>query len=331
MQPFQYTSPRTEAEAVAFLSDFEGETAVLAGGTDLLSLLKSEVAHPRRIVDITGIPSLKSIEAADDGSVVIGALATLEDLITSPLLADYPSLVDVVQGIKAIQVQQNGTVGGDLCCLPNCWYFRNGHGLLARQDGASLPEAGDNRYHAIFGNQGPAKFVSASRLSPPLVAWGAQVRIAGPRSSDERWLPLSDFHLAPRTDRQGVTVLKPGQLVTHVKLPAAVGQLSAAYEVLEINGLDWPQAACAATISLDEFGLVRSARIVLGHVAPTPWISAPAISALIGQPLSDATAEAAAAAAVSEATPLSGNRYRVHQAKAAVKRAILRAAGAPVV
>lgn len=327
MKPFQYASPETEAEAIALLSDFDGETAVLAGGTDLMSLLKGEIVGPARVVDITGVSSLKSIEPTEDGGVMIGALATLEDLADSPLIADYPSLGDVVSGVRAIQVQQNGTLGGDLCCLPNCWYFRNGFSLLARPNGQSLPEEGDNRYHAIFGNGGPAKFVSASRFAPPLIAWGGEVRIAGPRSTDERWLPLEDFYLSPKTDKQGVTVLKPGQLVTHIRLPATEGRISAAYEVLELTGLDWPQAACAAAIALDEFGLVKAARIVLGHVAPTPWFSAPAVSALIGQPLDERTAEAAATAAISEATPLSNNRYKVPQAKAAVKRSILRAGG----
>jgi xanthine dehydrogenase YagS FAD-binding subunit len=327
MRPFQYCSPRTEAEAVAMLSDAPGTTAVLAGGTDLVSLLKSEVLGPERVVDISGVESLRTIEPADDGGVTIGALATLEDLAASALLADYPSLSDVVRGVKAIQVQQQGTVGGDLCCLPNCWYFRQGFGLLARRDGVSLPEQGDNRYHAILGNRGPAKFVSASRLAPALIAWGAQARIAGPRSSDERWLPLADLYLSPKTDAQGITVLKPGQLLTHLRLPASDGRLSGAYEVLELNGLDWPQAACAATLRVDASGVIQQALVVLGHVAPTPWISAPATSALIGQRLSTAAAELAARAAVSEATPLSGNEYKVLQAQAAVKRSILRAAG----
>ena len=88
-----------------------------------------------------------------------------------------------MDGIRAIQMQQSGTIGGDLCHLPNCWYYRNGHGLLAMQDGESLVAAGDNRYHAILGNTGPAKFVSASRFAPATVAWGAKVRVIGPTST----------------------------------------------------------------------------------------------------------------------------------------------------
>src|SRR5690606_35224179 len=146
----------------------------------------------------------------------------------------------------------------------------------------------DNRYHAIFGNSGPAKFVSASRFAPALIAWGAQVRIAGPEPDQEQWLPLGQFYVTPKTDRQGVTVLQPGQLLTHVWLPAAEGQLSATYDVLEMEGLDWPLASAGVTLQVDA-GLVRRAVVVLGHVAPTPWISYPAADVLIGRPLTPRT------------------------------------------
>jgi xanthine dehydrogenase YagS FAD-binding subunit len=323
MTNFEYACPETEQEAVEFLGEHRGETAVLAAGTDLAALLKSRVVKPRRVVDITRIESLRGVEPNGDG-VLIGALTTLEDIHDSPLLADYPCLRDVVDGIRAIQIQQNGTLGGDLCHLPNCWYFRNGYGLLAREDGRSLADEGDNRYHAVFGNSGPAKFISASRFAPGLVAWDALVRIVGPGPKDETWLPLEEFYVAPKTERQGVTALQPGQLITHVQLPLAEQRLSATYEVLEMQGLDWPLAAAACTLELD-VGVVRRAKVVLGHVAPTPWVSDLAASALIGQPVTPETAELAGQAAVSEATPLWNNEYKVQLAKTSVKRALLRA------
>ncbi len=323
MTNFEYASPQSETEAVEMLTEYRGETAVLAAGTDLVALLKRHVVQPRRVVDITQIESLRGIQPTSEG-VMIGALTTLEEIEDSAALAEYPCLTDVVDGVRAIQIQQNGTLGGDLCHLPNCWYFRNGYGLLARENGRSLAEEGDNRYHAIFGNQGPAKFVSASRFAPPLVAWDAKLRVIGPGPDDEAWLPLEEFYVAPKTDRQGATVLKRGQLVTHVSLPPAQSVLSAAYEVLELEGLDWPLAAAACTLEQDR-GLVRRAKIVLGHVAPTPWVSHLAASALIGQAVTPETADLAGAAAVSEATPLWNNEYKVQLAKTSVKRALLRA------
>ena len=325
MKAFEYARPETEAEAIEFLGTDAGQTAVLAGGTDLVSLMKAELLTPSRVVDLKRIPSLGEVTRAD-GGVQIGSLVTLSNLIQHPLLGGYRSLFDVVEGVRAIQVQENGTVGGDLCHLPNCWYFRSGYGLLALDKGVSLPEAGDNRYHAILGNSGPAKFVNASRFAPALIAWGAKVRVIGPQPDQAEWLPMEYFYISPKTNSQGNTVLKAGQLISHVWLPDAAETASATYEVLQTEGLDWPLASAGVTLGLDG-GYVREARIVMGHVAPVPWIANDAARMLIGQPLNDDTAGMAADAAVARATPLSMNEYKVQLARTAVKRALLKAAG----
>jgi xanthine dehydrogenase YagS FAD-binding subunit len=251
-------------------------------------------------------------------------LTTLEDLQDEPLAAQHHGLLHVVDGVRAIQIQSMGTLGGDLCHLPNCWYFRNGYGLLAMEDGESLVASGDNRYHAIFANQGPAKFVSASRFAPALIAWGARVRVIGPQPGDEEWLPVEFFFQTPRTDSQGVTVLGDGQLVSHLWVPDAQQTRSATYDVMQLEGLDWPLASASVCLDL-EGGLVRAARVVLGHVAPIPWVSHAAAEVLLGQPVTEATADLAGEAAVSGASPLSHNEYRVRLARTAVKRAILKA------
>ena len=325
MKAFEYARPETEAEAIEFLGTDAGQTAVLAGGTDLVSLMKAELLTPSRVVDLKRIPSLGEVTRAD-GGVQIGSLVTLSNLIQHPLLGGYRSLFDVVEGVRAIQVQESGTVGGDLCHLPNCWYFRSGYGLLALDKGVSLPEAGDNRYHAILGNSGPAKFVNASRFAPALIAWGAKVRVIGPQPDQAEWLPMEYFYISPKTNSQGNTVLKAGQLISHVWLPDAAETASATYEVLQTEGLDWPLASAGVTLGLDG-GYVREARIVMGHVAPVPWIANDAARMLIGQPLNDDTAGMAADAAVARATPLSMNEYKVQLAQTAVKRALLKAAG----
>ena len=325
MKPFEYARPETEIEALELINDHAADTAVLAGGTDLITLLKRELVAPSRVVDIKRVASMRGVTRAD-GGVLVGALTSLEDAFESPLLAGHHSLLHVVDATRAIQIQQSGTVGGDLCHLPNCWYFRSGYGLLGLEKGESLVETGDNRYHAIFGNRGLAKFVSASRFAPAMIAWGARVRIIGPQPDQEEWLPLEYFYITPRTARQGVTVLKPGQLVSHVWLPEAEQTQSAGYEVIPTEGLDWPLGAAAACLEI-EGGSVRNARIVMGHVAPVPWVAREAAQAVLGRPINENTAELAGRAAVAAATPLSGNGYKVQIAKTAVKRALLRAAG----
>ncbi len=325
MRPFEYAHPQTEAEALDLLNDHQAHTAVLAGGTDLISLMKLDLLAPERVVDVGRVASMRGVAQVGDG-VMIGALTTLEEMADSPLLAGYRSLQNVIDGVRSIQVQSMGTVGGDLCHLPNCWYFRNGYGLLAVENGESLVETGDNRYHAILGNRGPAKFVSASRFAPATIAWGAKVRVIGPAFDDEEVLPLEYFFITPKTETQGVTVLKPGQLISHLWLPEAGSTRSATYEVLQMEGLDWPLASAATCLDV-EGGRVRDARIVMGHVAPVPWLSQEAAAAVIGGPINEETAARAGEAAVASATPLSGNGYKVQLAKTAVKRALLRAAG----
>jgi xanthine dehydrogenase YagS FAD-binding subunit len=325
MHPYEYAQPRTESEAVMLLTERNGPTAVLAAGMDLVVLLKQSLLKPERVVDLSRIESLRGIVATSEG-VTIGALTTLDEIAASPYLRAYAALSDVVEGVRAIQVRQTGTLGGDLCHLPNCWYSRSGYGLLGRDGNRSLPEIGDNRYHSIFGNSGPAKYVSASRFAPSLIAWGARVRIVGPEPDQEAWLPLDEFYITPRHTREGISVLQPGQFLTHVQLPSAGQRVSASYEVLELQGLDWPLASAAATLEIDRYR-VRGANIVLGHVAPVPWISHLAASALVGQPVTPVTAARAAEAAVSEATPLSHNAYKVQLARTSVCRALLKATG----
>ena len=333
MRSFEYARPETEAEALELLAEHGGNTAVLAGGTDLMNLLKRDVIQPARVVDIKNIPSWRGLKP-QDGGVLIGANTTLDEINEHALAADYRSLIDVIEGIRAIQITANGTLAGDLCQLPHCWYFRNGYGLLAMQDGESLVATGDNRYHAILGNSGPAKFVSASRFAPSAMAWDAKVRLvtlarsasegADAVAPKEEWLPLDYFFQTPKVNSQGVTVLKPGQLITHVWLPAASDTRSATYEVLELCGLDQPQASAACCLGIDG-GIVRSAKIVLGHVAPTPWIAHEAAKWLVGQPLTSDIAETAGRMALAKATPLSHNDYKVQMAETAVKRALLKA------
>jgi len=323
MRPFEYARPTTEAEAVEMLQAHDGNTAVLAGGTDLISLLNKDVLSPERVVDIKHVDSLQGITSTDDG-VLIGALTTLEEISDSPLTSDYRGLTDAVSGIRAIQVQSSGTIGGDLCHLPNCWYYRNGYGLLGLEQGESLPLTGDNRYHAVIGNRGVAKFVSATRLAPSLISWGARVRIVGPQPTQEEWRPLEHFYQTPKTERQGCTALKPGQLLTHIWLPMSAQMQSATYDVQQLQGLDWPMASASVCLGL-ESGIVQHARVVLGHLAPVPWIAAEAAELLIGHSLTESSASAAAEAALAGASPLSMNGYKVQMGVTAVKRALLKA------
>ena len=324
MKNFSYASPTTEAEVLSVLSDAPGDTEFIAGGTDLVHLLHHMVITPERVVNLLDVASLKDVELLDGGVVSIGATVTLDVLLAHPYLNPYPAIGQAIDGIASMQLQCQGTLGGELLQRPQCWFFRDGRGLLAA--GGRMAAEGDNRFHAILGNQGPAKFVSASRLAPALIALGATSRVIGPAETDEKFVPVADLFRTPRHEGERENTLLPGQLLTHILLPPADDVASATYEVRHGSGPDYPLAAAAAALRI-EAGAVRDAKIVLGHVAPTPWVSTEAAETLRGWSVDENLAEAAAQAAVAQATPLSNNGYKVQLAKTAVKRAILRAAG----
>jgi xanthine dehydrogenase YagS FAD-binding subunit len=220
-----------------------------------------------------------------------------------------------------------GTVAGELCQRPRCWYYRAGFGLLAERNGSSMVTAGDNRYHAILGNEGPAYFVSPSSLAPALVALGAKVRVLGP--DGERELPVAELYRTPVREGERELALGREELVTEIVVPRR-GLVSATYEVRPRTVLDWPLAAAAVAFAL-EGDVVSEATVVLGHVAPVPWTASAAAERLRGQSLSEATAATAAEAAVEGARPLSRNGYKVQLARTATRRAILRASSGDAV
>src|ERR1039458_8859036 len=235
-------------------------------------------------------------------------------------------------GIEAAspQIRNLATMGGNMCQRPRCWYFRNGMGLFPKApNGKSMVVEGDNRYAAILGNDGPAYFVSPSTLAPVLIAYGAKIRIYSSKATGTgvRELPLEKFFIIPTADGQREHDLKPGEMVIELIVPPPSQNLKAAsYEVRQRAAFDWPLAQACVAVEMDG-STVKRARVVLGHVAPIPWISPEAAQALVGKSISPDTAMVAANAAVAQAKPLSHNKYKITLAKAAVKRAILSAAG----
>jgi xanthine dehydrogenase YagS FAD-binding subunit len=323
MQAFAYASPSSLNEAVALLEAQWGGTAVLAGGTDLLSLMKDGGDGSSRLVNIKKIAELRRVHE-QNGEYVIGALVTFDEFLThSALPKQFPSLATAVEGVSSPQIRNMGTVGGDLLQRPRCWYYRGGYGLLAMDNGKSLVPGGDNRYHAIFGNEGPAYFVSPSSLAPALVALGAKVTLHGP--SGRREIPVEELFVIPKTEGEREHSIRPNEILTETSIPAGAREWrNATYEVREKQALDWPLTTASVALKM-EGGTISAARVVLGQVAPTPWRSREAERALEGKSLDESTAAAAGEAATRGAQPLSDNGYKVQLVRVAVKRALLEA------
>lgn len=323
MQPFEYANPTTLKDALSLLGSKWGEADVLAGGTDQVSLMKEYLHTPTRLVNIKGIKELHGIHASAQG-LRIGATTTFDELaVDKAVKAEYPSLTSAALGIASAQIRNMGTVGGDLCQRPRCWYFRMGYGVLALKDGKSLIPNGQNEYHAIFGD-GPAYFVSPSSLGPALVALGAQVKLVS--ASGSRMVAMEKFFVAPQNDASREIALMPNEILTEIVVPPARGVKNATYEVRYKDALDWPLATASVALHM-KGGKVEKSFVVMGHVAPTPWPSMAASQALDGKTLSADVIDQAAEAAVAGAKPLSQNTYKVQLAKVAVKRALLEASG----
>jgi xanthine dehydrogenase YagS FAD-binding subunit len=321
MQSFEYANPATLQEAVGLLSAKWGDADVLAGGTDLLSLMKDHLHTPKRVVNIKNIKELEGIQKTPAG-LRIGALVTMDELArNADVKASAKSLSDAADGIPSPQIRHMGTVGGDLCQRPRCWYYRQGFGLLAMKDGKSLVADGANQYHAIFGS-GSAHFVSASSLGPALVALGAKIKLVSAKGPRE--VAAASFFVVPQNENSREIALHPDEILTEILIPAATVK-TATYEVRQKEALDWPLAAASVALTM-RGNTVASAKIVLGHVGPKPVDSADAAKAIAGKAITADTAEAAGKAAVAGATPLSQNAYKVTLARVAVKRALLEAA-----
>ena len=251
----------------------------------------------------------------------------MADLAANPQVAEAVSRRSRSRPIEVgtPQIRNQGTVGGNLNQRPRCWYYRNEEFVCFKKGGNQcFSPAGENQFHAIFGS-GPTFIVHPSSLAVPAVAYDATFRLAGPKG--ERLVRAAEYFTMPTLQNVKVeNVLAPDELLTHVILPAPGAVKSGHYEVRYKESHDWPIAFATVVVSMAG-DTVRSARIVMGAVAPVPWRSQAAETALAGKPITEATAAAAADAAVRDARPLSQNAYKIQVARTAVKRAILHAAG----
>ena len=323
MKAFAYRSATSEEGAAKLL----GEKALpLAGGTNLLNLMKNYVLQPEVLVDIKKIPGMAGIEFAS-GSAKIGANTLIADIAAHERIQkEYPALAQAAGGIATPQIRNMATLGGNLCQRPYCWYFTQEAFDCLKRGGTTCPaKKGENEYHAIFENDGPCVIVHPSTSAPALIALGARLRIGG---KSAREVPIEEFFILPKDDPRRENSLGPGEIVTHVILGPPRPR-SAAYAVREKDANDWPLSLAAAALELDG-DIVKSARICLGAVAPIPLRSKAAEESLAGKKVTEATAAAAADAAVAGAKPLAKNGYKVRTTHACVKRAIILAAGIPV-
>lgn len=321
MNPFEYVSPKQVEDVPGLLGRKRGRTtALIAGGIDLLGEMKDNLAAPGRLVNLKVLPELRFLKHTNS-EVRIGATTTLTEIVNDPKIREtYTALAEAAESVGSLQIRNVGTVGGNLCQRPRCWYYRAEEFVCLKKGGwQCFAYEGNNKYNAIIAG-GPSYIVHPSDLAPALIALGARVKIHGP--SGDREMPLAEFFVHPEERLNHETVIRPNEVLTEVTVPKpGRGTRSTYLKFKEKGSMDWALSAVAAVVQLDG-KTVKDANVVLGGVAPIPWVVEAAPGLLRGKRVSPELLETLANAAVQDAEPLNHNGYKVPLTRTLVKRAI---------
>lgn len=322
MKSFKHIDAKTVNEACRLLEKYKGKAKLIAGGTDLLGILKDRILpdYPEAIINIKTIAGLEYIKE-DTKGLKIGALTTLSDIAKSSVISEkYRALAEAACAVGSPQIRNTATLAGNLCQDVRCWYYRYPHHIggrilcLRKGRGTCLAVPGDNRYHAILGGK-RCFAVCPSDTAIALTALDSKVKIAG--SGKNRIVLVKDFFTTLGN------VLEPGEIVTEIQVPKPLDGARQTFLKLTLRKpIDFAIASVASIIALED-GICKDARIVLGAVAPTPIRAMKAEEAIEGKTINPNTAAEAAEAAVINAKPLSMNAYKIEQTKVLVQRAIV--------
>ena len=282
---------------------------VQAGGTDLIGCLRDGAMKVDRLVSLGRLQELRGISTTSDGGLRLGALTTITEIHANAVVREkYAALAQAASVVASPQLRNQGTLGGNLCQRPRCWYFRGDYDCARKGGDVCYAMAGENHYHAIFGGSG-CFIVHPSDTAPALVALAATARIAGPKGT--RAVPLEKLFVGPGEDLSKETVLQQDEILVELLLPPAPAAARSVYRKVRARG-SWDFALAGIAVALTaKDGKVETARVVLSGVAPVPWRSTAVERAIVGQRLDSKTIGRAADAAVLGAEPMQHNGYKV--------------------
>ncbi len=331
MNRFEYVRPATIADAVAAAS--EPGAAYLAGGTNLLDLLKGGVVRPSRLVDVTRLPGLGAIEPLADGGMRIGALVRNADLAHNPDFAGrFPAVAEALLSGASAQLRNAATVGGNLMQRTRCAYFYDVASVCNKREPGSgcAARGGETRLHSVLGWSEHCIATHPSDFCVPLVALDAVVEVMGEAGSRE--VPLESFHRLPGDAPERESVLEPGELIVAVRLPADAASFAAHARYLKVRertSYAFAVASAAGALRIER-GEIVAARIALGGVAPKPWRARAAEAVLLGEHPGRAIFRRAAEAALADASASGDNGFKIELARRIVARVLaVAAAGTP--
>ena len=325
MEKFSYINATSLEQVTSLLSESAwGEVMLIAGGTDLLGEIKEYVETPKTLVNLKTLPGMDGINA-DASGLKIGALATIDDIARHPTIQHhYTVLAQAAASVATPQIRNVGTLGGNLCQRPRCWYYRDETINCLKKGGDTCYAVdGLSKYHAILGGD-PVYIVHPSDLAPALIALGASVKIVGPEG--EKTISLEEFFTLPATNPFRENVLEPNEIIVEIEVPAAKPNTKSCYlKAREKGAPDFALSSVAGVFEMDG-KTCKTASIVLGGVAPAPWRSKEAEVALTGKMIDESVSTQAGADAVKDAQPLNDNAYKVTLTQNLISRAAMMAA-----
>lgn len=318
MKNFTFVQPKQAATLPNLLASQEGITLPYAGGTDALARMKEGLLAPEQVIYLNALPELSGIKE-NKKEIDIGAVTTITDLAAHPAVQAITGLREAALSVATLQLRNMGTVGGNLCQRPRCWYYRNRLFPCLRKGGEICYAVnGDNKYHAILGGD-PCFIVHPSDLAPMLLALNASVLIRHPKG--ENRLALENFFVLPSKDVQHENVLAPQEIVTRILVPKQPQLRSHYIKFRERQSFDFAMVSVAIAAQVG-ITTVRDLRIVFGGVAPKPWRARNAEQILEGRPVTEELLAKAANAEMEEAMALDQNGYKIILAKNLLKRAL---------
>jgi len=304
---FSVVQPKSLAEVVNRLA--EGPALVHGGGTDLLGCLHDGVFEAPVLVSLGKVPDLSGISEASDGGLRIGAMTTIAEIAEHGGIAEnYGALSQAAGVVASPQLRNQGTIAGNLCQKPRCWYYRGEFDCLRKGGEKCFAYEGENQYHCIFGGD-LCYIVHPSDTAPALAAHGAICRVTGSKVS--RSIPIEKLHVPPSEDPQRETILEPDEIITEVLLPRPPADNRSSYRKVRARA-SWDFALAGVAMAVQFNGsIVTSARVFLSGAAPIPWRARGVEEAITGTGLDDDTIANAADAAVAGAEPLAKNGYKI--------------------
>jgi xanthine dehydrogenase YagS FAD-binding subunit len=316
---FTYVRPDSLDEAVRQLSS--DDTRVCSGGSDLIGCLRDDVFRCSKVVSISGLDQLRGVARNRDGGLRIGALTTVAEIAQDPTIQElFPGLSQAASQVASPQLRNQGTIGGNICQKPRCWYYRGEFHCRRKGGTTCYAMAGENQFHCVLGGSG-CYIVHPSDTAPALLALGASVEVSGPTGS--RTLPLDEFFVSPSTDVEKETVLTANEIVTGILIPAPQPGLRSSYRKVRARGA-WDFALAGVALALTFNGnQVAGGRVVLSGVAPVPWRSHEVEQVITGKQIDAATAREAAEAAMRNAVALKRNAYKIPLFKGVIEEELL--------